>query len=154
MVTAMRHLALALLFAACSSSPTVAPRDCTPGATSACVCPGANGAQTCSAEGRLGACVCPDAGARVDAASSSDAGALQDGGGRDVPLRPADPRCADRLTARDWCGPDDGGVCVDRQRDPNNCGGCGARCTGAMSECFDGLCFLPLDGGPPTDATR
>lgn len=149
----MRLVALLLLCVACSAGPTVAPRNCTPGATSACACPGASGVQTCTADGTLGACVCADAGARVDATSSSDAGVRPDAGPRDVPLRPADPRCADRLTARDWCGPDGSGACVDRMTDPNNCGGCGARCTGAMSECFDGLCFLPLDGGAP-DATR
>lgn len=149
----MRVVALLLALVACSAGPTVAPRDCTPGAVSACACPGASGTQTCSAGGTLGACVCADAGAGVDAASSTDAATPRDAL-RDVPLRPADPRCADRLTARDWCGPDGSGMCVDRMTDPNNCGGCGARCTGAMSECFDGLCFLPLDGGPPADATR
>ena len=154
MVATMRHLvALLLLCVACSAGPTVAPRDCTPGATAACACPGASGVQTCTAGGTLGACVCADAGARVDATSSSDAAMPRDAGPRDVPLRPADPRCADRLTARDWCGPDDGGVCVDRQGDSNNCGGCGRVCQPPFTECFEGLCFLSADGGTP-DATR
>ena len=64
----MRYAAALALLVACSVDPVVAPRDCTPGQTSACVCPGAAGVQTCTAEGTLGACVCPDAG--TDATSS------------------------------------------------------------------------------------
>ena len=59
MVTAMRHLALALLFVvACSSAP--APTRCTPGASVACVCPGVGtGAQVCAVDGAsYGACAC------------------------------------------------------------------------------------------------
>lgn len=150
----MRVVALLLALVACSAGPTVAPRDCTPGAVSACACPGASGTQTCSAGGTLGACVCADAGAGVDAASSTDAAMPRDAGPRDVPLRPADPRCADRLTARDWCGPDDGGVCVDLRGGSNNCGSCGRVCQPPFTECFEGLCFLPADAGMPADATR
>lgn len=68
----MRAALLALLVVACSS-PSIAPRDCTPGTTSACVCPGASGVQTCTAEGRVGACVCADAGMVLQ-----DAGELPD----------------------------------------------------------------------------
>lgn len=146
----MRHLALLLALALGCSSAVDPPTRCTPGASVACACPGASGVQTCTAEGVLGACVCADAGPSVDVVTRDvvDAGAA-----RDVPLRPADPRCADRLTARDWCGPDDGGACVDRQGDPMNCGGCGARCSAPLTECFGGICFLPADAGAP-DATR
>ena len=113
--------------------------------------------QVCAASGDgYSACACatdaggPDAAVvdvmRVDVVDAAPP--------RDVPLRPADPQCADRLTARDWCAlSDGGGLCVDRTSDPMNCGRCGARCTGALSECFDGVCFLPFDGGAP-DATR
>lgn len=68
----LRTLILALL-SACSAAPAISPRDCTPGATSACACPGASGVQTCGADGALGACVCADAGGGVDAVTSSDA---------------------------------------------------------------------------------
>lgn len=64
----MRALvALLVALVACSAGPTIAPRDCTPGATSACACPGASGVQTCGADGRLGACLCADGGAPQDA---------------------------------------------------------------------------------------
>lgn len=55
-------VALLALLTACAADPVIAPRDCTPGTTSACACPGASGAQTCTAAGTVGACVCPDAG--------------------------------------------------------------------------------------------
>lgn len=154
---AMRHLALALVLLGCSADPVIAPRDCTPGTTTTCACPGASGVQTCTAAGTVGACVCPDGGGGADAVAVADvlrADVVDAAPPRDVPLRPADPQCADRLTARDWCAlSDGGGLCVDRTSDPMNCGRCGARCTGALSECFDGVCFLPFDGGAP-DATR
>lgn len=68
---AMRALvALLAVLVACSAAPAISPRDCTPGATSACACPGAVGVQTCGADGTLGACVCADAGvSREDAPS-------------------------------------------------------------------------------------
>lgn len=55
-------LALIALLVACATDPVIAPRDCTPGTTSPCACPGASGVQTCTAEGRVGACMCPDGG--------------------------------------------------------------------------------------------
>lgn len=59
----MRNLAaLVLLLAACAADPVIAPRDCTPGTTTSCACPGASGVQTCTAAGTVGACVCPDGG--------------------------------------------------------------------------------------------
>jgi len=73
----MRHLALALvlLLAACAADPVIAPRDCTPGTTTSCACPGASGVQTCTAAGTVGACVCPDAGGG-DAVAVADAPAV------------------------------------------------------------------------------
>ncbi len=124
-----------------------------------CVCPGGGaGGQVCAASGEsYGTCVCGVDGGAVDAART-DASARADVVGtdaaRDAGLRPADPRCADQITRRDWCGPEDGGACVDRRGDPNNCGGCGARCTAPMTDCFDGVCFVPLDAGAAVDATR
>lgn len=76
---AMRHLALALVLLGCSADPVIAPRDCTPGTTTTCACPGASGVQTCTAAGTVGACVCPDGGGGVDAV------AVGDGGGADAP---------------------------------------------------------------------
>lgn len=74
----MRALLLALTLAACATDPTLAPRDCTPGATSACVCPGASGVQTCTAEGQLSACVCADAGGLADVGAVGDSAASPD----------------------------------------------------------------------------
>lgn len=76
---AMRHLALALVLLGCSADPVIAPRDCTPGTTTTCACPGASGVQTCTAAGTVGACVCPDGGGGADAV------AVGDGGGADAP---------------------------------------------------------------------
>lgn len=62
----MRSLFAALLLAACST-PAIAPRDCTPGQTTSCACPGgASAVQVCGTDGTLGSCLCPDAGATVD----------------------------------------------------------------------------------------
>lgn len=79
------------LLVACTTDPVVAPRDCTPGQTSACVCPGAAGVQTCTDAGTLGACVCPDAGTD---ATSSDAPAL-DAPTADRPDVPSAPDVVD-----------------------------------------------------------
>lgn len=69
------RLALVLALAlGCAADPALAPRDCTPGTSSPCACPGgAAGAQTCTAEGRVGACVCADAGESSDAVEAVDA---------------------------------------------------------------------------------
>jgi len=156
---AMRHLALALVLLGCSADPVIAPRDCTPGTTTTCACPGASGVQTCTAAGTVGACVCPDGGGGADAVAVADvlradvvdAGAVED---RAAP-RDADPRCSAFAAARDWCQVADGGAgaCVDLTSDPNNCGRCALRCAAPMVECFQGECFVPLDAGAP-DATR
>ena len=165
MVTAMRHLALALLFVACSAGPTVAPRDCTPGATSACVCPGATGVQTCTAEGRLGACVCADAGAQVDVVTSSSDAALDAPAPSDRPeasdvadAPPADnglnPRCTPSTLAT-CASPGFGEGCWDLQtsngRIPaTHCGACGNACPEAAPECVGGRCTVrtsPADAG-------
>lgn len=160
MVTAMRHLvALLLLCVACSAGPTVAPRDCTPGAVSACACPGASGVQTCSADGTLGACVCADAGARVDVTSSSDvaidavtpadrpeerdvADAAPTDDGRD-------PRCP--ANAPFMCTE---GGCWNLQTSNGripapHCGACGNACPESAPECVGGRCTALADAGPP-----
>lgn len=154
-------LAFAMVLVACSAGPTVAPRDCTPGATSACVCPGTSGVQTCSAEGRLGACVCADAGTQVDVATSSTDAAL------DAPTSPDRPEASDVTDAppaddgRDpRCGPGTlvmclPGSCWDLQtsngRIPaTHCGACGNACPGAAPECVGGRCTVrtsPADAG-------
>ena len=70
-------LAAALLISACATDPALAPRDCTPGTTTGCVCPGvlASGVQVCSADGQLGACMCPDAGGLADVVAVGDSAA-------------------------------------------------------------------------------
>lgn len=144
-------LAFALALVACSAGPTVAPRDCTPGATSACVCPGSSGVQTCSAEGRLGACVCADAGAQVDVVTSSSDAALDAPAPTDRPsvadavdAPPADdgrdPRCP--ANAPFMCS---GGSCWNLQTSngmipARNCGACGNECPTSAPECVGGRC--------------
>lgn len=139
----MLRLALALLLlVACSVDPAIAPRDCTPGQTAACACPGASGVQACDATVVLGACQCPDAGSLGDVADVAPA--------RDVALedRPDVVTAPDVVDAGelvpDAAAPDvvtadlgpaedarDAGVCpgVDLQGDPRNCGACGNVCT-------------------------
>lgn len=82
--------AVAVAALGCATDPILAPRDCTPGTTSACVCPGASGVQACTAEGRVGACVCVDAGVLPDAVTVPDAPPATD--------RPEPP---DAVTVRD-----------------------------------------------------
>lgn len=99
----MRALILAAAIAACSASPALSPRDCTPGTTVACACPGASGVQTCSAEGALGACVCADAAVALDATQAADvvdAPAPIDVVSRDV-VSGADAQAADAPRAAD-----------------------------------------------------
>lgn len=143
----MRQLPLALiaLLAACAADPVIAPRDCTPGQTATCVCPGASGVQTCGSDGRLGACACPDADVvgvdvavtdvpAVDAVSPEDrtapmdAAAVVDAGPADVPL-----------------------VCdADLRTDPAHCGACGNACparANAGVDCVAGACGILCRAG-------
>lgn len=153
----MRSTALLILvLLGCAVDPTLAPRDCTPGQTAPCACPGATGVQTCEAPGELGACVCPDAGSAADVPATdapaqpvdappvpdaapdaptdaADAGspqdAPQDAPAPDVVMSPADvPRtCPD----------------VDLMRDVANCGACGNACPmfpNDMMRCVEGSC--------------
>lgn len=165
----MRALLLALALAACSS-PTLAPRDCTPGTTSACVCAAAqaSGVQVCTPEGTLGVCVCSDAGMMqadagvlpdappaTDRPELADAVTARDAGLEDAALTMGDvPLATDRLepdaapptadVPRDASGCDDasvcGGRCVDLQSDPTNCGACETRCTTTRPH-MQALCF-------------
>ena len=145
-----------LLSLGCAIAPALSPRDCTPGASSACACPGASGVQTCGDDGTLGACACADGGAPVEDASPAT---------QDAPLAPSDatdapspPRDAgapsevisdDAGTVRDvppppcrWqtCGT----ACVRVSDGPLNCGGCGHVCAprfaGADVVCVHGSC--------------
>lgn len=159
MVTAMRHLALALLFVvACSSAP--APTRCTPGASVACVCPGVGtGAQVCAADGSsYSACACGvDAGGdtsvtpgadatSVDVAVAVvDAPALDAGGGEDRPAAVDAVAVADAGPVR-VCG--DASVNVVEgtylSTGPNggrftNCGACGVLCASSQ-RCTAGAC--------------
>lgn len=153
----MRIAALLVALAACSASPAISPRDCTPGATSACACPGASGVQTCGADGTLGACVCADAGG-VDAVSSRldvtpfpdrlgsapdvvDASVAPgaDGavGAADAPELP-DVVDAGELDAGSTADAGQGDaecpLFVDVASDPMNCGRCGNVCPAGPNE--------------------
>lgn len=167
---AMRHLlaALVLLLAACAADPVIAPRDCTPGTTTSCACPGASGVQTCTAAGTVGACVCPDGGGGVDAVAvgdgaGADAPAIGDGGAptdvvavgdvvpsRDVPPTDdgGDPRCPPNAPA--MCAE---GSCWNLQTSngmipARHCGACNAPCPGTAPECVGGRCTaLAPDAG-------
>lgn len=168
----MRHTLALVLLVACSASPALAPRDCTPGATVACACPGASGVQTCGADGTLGACVCADAGiaedarpAAVDAPSVPDVGADAGSPALDAPGpqdRPQGPDAAETGSGmpdatqdtgvpcepRNVCG----SVCVEEYlTDPQNCGACFIRCApravGAVPACSGGVCVLRCGEG-------
>lgn len=160
----MRPLAALVLvvLVACSAAPVLAPRDCTPGQSVVCACPGGTGAQACGADGTLGACVCPDAGASdasavdtpapfdrvtpdvVDAAPTVDAGEPGDvvdvatDSGRwaepDVVCGRDETRCAggSALTPS---------YCADLRGDPLNCGGCGRRCQPVRPDTMMAVCF-------------
>lgn len=154
----MRYALAAALLVACSASPALAPRDCTPGASVVCACPGASGVQTCGADGTLGACVCADGGAgdAADAPPAEDRPAV-DAAAMDAPPSRADappvPDVApdaptpmlDAGSPRDaFVAPDvvcsigevicgggsalSPGRCVDIRTDSANCGACGRAC--------------------------
>lgn len=154
---AMRHLLVALLLAACSADPVIAPRDCTPGTTAACACLGASGVQTCTAAGTVGACECPDAGGG-DVVAVPDAPML-DAAVPEDRLAPMDAGAvADVATAPDvvdagpvmLCG--DASVNVlNGDRQPSgvftHCGACGRTC--AVGErCSAGSCGPTCPNGP------
>ena len=157
---ALAALVLALVVA-CSASPAISPRDCTPGTTSACACPGALGVQTCGAEGRLGACVCGDAGGQVDVPADAPVSPVDAPPALDVPTDGALPALdvvtpqdrpqatdagADAPDAADAPGdvPRDttppcesrnlcGNTCVvDYETDPQNCGACFISCPASV----------------------
>ncbi len=135
----MRHALAALVLAAACSSTSVAPRDCTPGQTVACDCPGGGSAvQVCGTDGRLGACMCPDAGAAED---QLEVDAAEDVAAADV-VAP-DASCG---TGRVRCG----GACVDTLSDGTNCGTCGRVC-GTATRCESGTCVAG-DAGAGMDA--
>lgn len=155
----MRIAALVLALAACSASPALSPRDCTPGATSACACPGASGVQTCGADGTLGACVCADAGGadavspRLDVAPLPDRGEPMDAVSAppDVvaPDVPDDAGHLDTMDASEsppdvqWKVADAGCIHTDVQSDPLNCGFCGNMCpvrSNAIARCLVRSC--------------
>lgn len=150
----MRVLLISLVaLLGCAVDPAVAPRDCTPGQTAACACPGASGVQTCDEGGVLGACLCPDAGS-ADVVAVADAPAVDAVTPEDRPA-PTDvvavadapqPDVVDVVTAPDvMTAPDVPRVCpgVDLMRDVMNCGACGNVCEdrpGATRACVMGSC--------------
>lgn len=121
---------LVLVLLGCAVDPVLAPRDCTPGQTVPCACPGASGVQTCSAEGTLGACVCSDAGTAPDAGET-----------RDVVIVDAGPPPEDRPDAAVRDAP---ACALDTRNDPMNCGACGRVCrfAGARARCVLGGCVF------------
>ena len=170
----MRHILALLLLVACSASPALSPRDCTPGATSACACPGASGVQVCAADGMLGACACADGGAPIeDAPPSSEDVARAPDVRADVPaVAPDAPEAQDRPQGADTAAADVpamadvprdmtppcvprnlcGAVCVvDYQTDPQNCGACFVSCPATVARsvptCRGGRCTLGCRAG-------
>lgn len=164
----MRVLALSIIVVllGCAVDPAIAPRDCTPGQTAACACPGASGVQACDEGGVLGACVCPDAGSAPDVVpvdrSAPDVV-------RVVEDRPApQPDVVDAGSAPDVVQlpdvvvPDVPRTCpgVDLMRDVMNCGACGNVCPTwpnatpswcSLGTCVSGACvrgFLGCDSNP------
>lgn len=160
----MRHLIAAAFALGCSVSAELAPRDCTPGTTAACVCPGGVvGAQVCDEAGTVSACSCPaeapsapadapDAAtpapsADVPATGSSDAATADAAVTADVVIEPdvvAPPQPSRDVVA---CDPPHlcGSTCVDSfAADPANCGACGVRCAaradGGVPACSHGVC--------------
>ncbi len=141
----MRIAALVFALTACSASPALSPRDCTPGATSACACPGASGVQACGADGTLGACVCADAGGTDAVSSRLDVAPLPDRPAPapdvvDASVAPGADAAADAPELPDamdagelppdvqWKVADAGCIHTDVQSDPLNCGFCGNMC--------------------------
>lgn len=126
-------VALIALLAACAADPTLAPRDCTPGQTAACACPGASGVQTCGADGRLGACACPDA------------------GGADV-VAVVDAPAGDAVTAEDHPVPMDVVAVADVVDSgpvdaPDATVACDAACPdlpNAIAACLSGVCSIAM----------
>lgn len=162
------RILLALVALTACSSPTLAPRDCTPGQTAACDCPGgASSIQVCGTDGRLGACMCPDGGTRPDTA-------VPDGGSCRAPQTLCGLECVNTLSDALHCGGCNascsgleecrgamcvpraaacaaprlicGAACVDPQTDNVNCGGCGRAC-GTETRCVAGSCVAGTDGG-------
>lgn len=156
----MRTTFLAILALGCSASPALSPRDCTPGVSVACACPGASGVQVCGDDGELAPCVCSDAGAPVEdapplpsdaPAAPSDAPDVRRAVGADVPPLMGDVVSPSRdVVAVDTaraCDPRQtcGSVCVeDYATDPRNCGGCFIACpaggAGTVPTCRGGRC--------------
>lgn len=160
----MRHILAAVLAFGCSVSAELAPRDCTPGTTAACVCPGGvAGAQVCDEGGTVGACSCPADAPSVPAdapdaatpvppadvpamgaqeASMADAAVTADVAlAPDVVVPPQPSRDVVTCDPRYLCG----STCVDSfATDPANCGACGVRCAargaGSVPECSQGVC--------------
>lgn len=154
----MRHLIAAAFALGCSVSAEIAPRDCTPGTTAACVCPGGSvGAQVCDEAGAVGACSCP-ADAPLVPADTADASTptppadvpamgAQEAGTADAAIAP--DVVAPTTPTRDVvaCDPRHlcGATCVDSfATDPANCGACGVRCVaradGGVPACSQGVC--------------
>ena len=160
--------AILATLAACAADPVLAPRDCTPGQTSPCACPGASGVQVCDPDGVLGACACPDGGGAADVAVAQDRPAA------DV-MTPEDRPAADVVTVRDVASsPDvvdagvgrdvvqDAFVCEPRQTcgstcvadyltDPRNRGACFIRCPSeaahSVPTCIGGRCAIGCEPG-------
>lgn len=157
-VTPMRHLIAAAFALGCSVSAEIAPRDCTPGTTAACACPGGSvGAQVCDEAGAVGTCSCPaeappvpadasDAStavppADVPAMGAQEAGTVDAAVSADVVAPPTPTRDVVACDPRHLCG----ATCVDSfATDPANCGACGVRCSpradGGVPACSQGVC--------------
>jgi hypothetical protein len=142
--------------------------ECTPGASSACVCTnGASGAQTCGADRVLGTCVCTDAGAATDVSAADATDVLDvvvppDAAAPDIPasdvgvdVSPSDvPVRVDAPDVPLSC-PAGLGDCNGNAADGcesvlatnlRHCGACGTVCA-AGTTCVAGACrTVPIDG--------
>ena len=135
----------------CAVDPVTAPRDCTPGASVACACPGASGVQVCTAEGVLGACECPDAGALGDAGGEDAPQSRQDAlqAAPDAPdaQAPAPDAGAPREAATVGA---DAGATVEPVRDvpaAHAAGRCSYACAAGFVPCGFGRCVDPRAPG-------
>lgn len=138
-------LLVAILIVACAADPVLAPRDCTPGQTIPCACPGASAVQVCDPDGHLGACACPDGG------GADDVVPVQDRPAPDA-VAPEDRPSADVVAARDVASSpdvvdagvgrdvlDESAICRIRCGPNAECTEAGCRCTGDAVSC-GGIC--------------
>ena len=114
---------LVLVLLGCAVDPTLAPRDCTPGQTAPCACPGVDlmrDVMNCGACGNA----CPD---RTGAAVSCVSGAC---------------RYACHGGRGDCDGDTVNGCETNLSNSPRHCGACGRACVSPFNACTTGVCIV------------